>query len=211
MHHQKEGTGMKKIDTEINRRIAEFCGAEEQKILLSTLLGILKNHDSATYFHCVRVALKGIEAANLLGLDPKPLFYAGLLHDFGKVAIGGNVLRKKVGFSESDFDEVKKHSRVGYILLKKMYPFSAEILLRHHRSSARPYPEELPAMSYDAGLIKRYARLLALIDFHDALMNRRNEKFDIDRKDKKAVRALLIEQNKSQEDAINALFENNIF
>lgn len=201
---------MKSLKEKVLDRFGEFGIEGEQKTLLLALLDILKVHDVATYRHCLRVGLKGVEVAVFLDIDPRPLFYAGLLHDFGKLGVKTKTLRK-VNFSESDYAEVRQHSMLGYIVLRALYPFSADILVRHHSSQALPYPNVLPKTRFDEELIAKYARLLALIDFHDALTTRKNKKFNIDRRDRKRVEELMIGQNESQAALIEDLFEAGIF
>ena len=111
---------------------------------LGAYLTIIKLKDEATYWHCVRVALCGVKVAEALNLDFKALFYAGLMH--------------------ADIH--------GYYLLKGVYDFSAEIILRHRRYYSDGCPQNLPhsrvRYSEEAKkLIDRYARILAIIDFYE--------------------------------------------
>lgn len=192
----------------LKKKIAELRIPEEQAHCLLALLDVLKKHDSATYSHCLRVGLMGVEVAEFLNLNPKPLFYAGLLHDFGKIGVNPRILRKKTSFSQADRAAVRKHTITGYLFLRKLYPFSADILVRHHPL------EEVPKTVFDEELIERYAGLLSLVDFFDALTTRNdsnNKEFGIDIKDEKQVRAIIIQYRREQEGLINALFERRIF
>lgn len=182
-----------------------------QKKTIVLLLDEIKRHDKNTFLHSIRVGLLGVKISIFLELDQKPLFYAGLFHDYGKTSVDEEILRKTDGFSESDFKKVQKHAWVGYFALRKIYPFSADILLRHHHYSQNPYPENVPKTKYDEALIEKYAKILALIDFYDSLISRNNERFNIDINDKHSVKELLIEYHKEQEWLINDLFEKEIF
>ncbi len=199
------------LTVQLYKKIGEFHLSKDQKDLLFLFLDSIRGHDLETYFHCIRVGLKGAEASHAFNLNPKPLFYAGLLHDIGKISVEGEILRKVKGFSEEDFKKIKKHPWAGYFLLRKAYPFSAEILLRHHRYGQNPYPAKLPRTRYNRKLMEKYAQLPSLVDFHDALTSRNNEKFNINVNDKESVKKILVENHKEQEGLINKIFDNGIF
>jgi HD-GYP domain-containing protein (c-di-GMP phosphodiesterase class II) len=187
--------------------------SQEARERFGDWLEILRKHDFKTYCHSLRTGLTGLEVARFLRLDPKPLFYAGLFHDFGKIKVNSEVLRKTRGFSEEDYKEIKKHPLVGYFILKKVFPFSAEILLRHHRFQEIPYPENLPDNQYtpkERVLIEQYARLLALVDFYDALASRENKRFG-EITDREKLQEVLIEHNPDMEVLIKELFLQGIF
>ena len=182
---------------------------------LYSYIEMLGAHDPATCEHCLRVSVRGVRVAKFLNLDPKPMFYAGLLHDFGKVKVNSEVLNKIKGFSEEDFKEVRKHPLVGYFILRKVFPFSAEVLLRHHRFQENAYPKRLPKSSCclrEQQLIERYARLLALVDFYDALITRPNEFLPQGMPSSRdSTKTYMIQHNPDQKELINQLFLLEIF
>ena len=176
-------------------------------------LEILRKHDCETYYHCVRTSLVCVEVARFLGLDPKPLVYAGLLHDIGKIEVSPEILRKTKGFTEEDYEEVKKHPLVGYLILKEAFPFSAEILLRHHRFQGDSYPEDLPDSQYEPeeiSLIEKYAKLLARVDSYDASLNRENKEFS-SAKSREDLQRVMVEISPDMEDLIRDSFLRKIF
>ena len=187
---------------------------EQTSILL--YLDIIKRRDPATYFHSLRVGILGSSMANHLSLNPKPLFYAGLLHDIGKALIDPHILRKTKGFNKKDFEEIKPHPLYGYFMLRDIHDFSAEILLRHHRFGHHPYPKKLPKSSAPYGkktkkLIEKYARLLALADFYDALTTRKNDKFGKQHIRPGEIKNILIFYNRDVQGIIEELFRKGIF
>jgi len=199
------------LESLLHEKFEELHLSKGQKKSVLELLEKIKKHDENTFLHSIRVCLLGIKVSIFLWLDPKPLFYAGLFHDYGKISVDGEILRKVEEFSEADFRKVKKHTWAGYLALRKIYPFSADILIRHHHYSQNPYPRSVPKTKFDKNLIEKYAKILALIDFYDSLISRNNEKFDIDISNRNSVKKLLIEHHKELERLINSLFENNIF
>lgn len=203
---------MNSLEQQLQDTFVELEISEDQQTSIQTYLQLIKNKDLATYSHSVRVGLKGIELSNHFGLDPKILFYAGLLHDIGKSLTDINTLKKTVGFNDKDMNEVVKHPKDGYRLLKGIHDFSAEIILRHHQYSSRSYPKILPKSEIDFSkgnevMIDYYSRLLSLIDFYDAISYRKNDKFE-EGTDKKKV---FIENNRELEHMIINLYEAEIF
>lgn len=199
------------LECGLKEAFASLGISETQQSSLSTYLNLLKLKDEATYCHCLRVALYGTKVAEALELNPKALFYAGLLHDVGKVAVDKGLLAKNKNFSEVDYEKIKKHVIHGYYLLRGVHNFSAEIILRHHRYDSGGYPENLPRskVNYSKAtkeLIEYYAKILAVIDFYDAAATRKNEKFK-----EKNVRTLLIQRFPTSEKIIDACYKRGIF
>lgn len=147
-------------------------------------LKILRNRDQATYEHCVRVGLL-VETiafvANRPGITPKMMLWAGLLHDIGKALIAPEVLKKSSNFTTADAEAMEPHVKYGWDLLNNVHEYTAHIIVRHHQFGPRPYPAVLPPLpEYLNGkreMILMAARLLALADYYDAMMHRRNDKF----------------------------------
>ncbi|MBW2991756.1 HD domain-containing protein [Candidatus Woesearchaeota archaeon] len=207
------------LEQELEQAYNRFNISEEQKNSLNSYLTIVRNRDEETWEHSARVGLKGIEVAELLHLDPKPLFYAGVLHDVGKALTDPESLKKKEGFNEKDMKELRKHPTDGYRLLKGIHDFSAEILLRHHRYGGREYPKALPRtrISFSEGtkaMIAYFSRVLGLIDFYDAITHRENDKFSPGNPrlpTREEAKETMLNLNKDQKYLINELYEAGIF
>lgn len=105
----------------------------------------LKNLHEPTYFHCIRTGLFCAEAERILGMNSRGLFFSGLLHDVGKSDISLDILRKKGELTAEQFAEITKHAELGHKILEKEFPFSAEVVLRHHSHQENNYPKQLPA------------------------------------------------------------------
>jgi len=202
---------------------AEFDVLEispEQRESLQTYLTLVRKRDEETWEHSVRVGLKGAEVARFIHIvDPKALFYAGLLHDVGKALTDPDSLRKKEGFDEKDMRELRRHPMDGYKLLRGIHDFSAQILLRHHQFVGKGYPERLPRGHIDfskgtQAMIGYFARILGLVDFHDALTHRENDKFSPGHPrlptDEEA-KGILLGANRDQTYLISELYDAGIF
>lgn len=180
---------------------------------LKATLEIIRRHDEETYWHCRRVGDLAYHAGLVLGTEPRALFYAGVLHDFGKVLVPGEILRKTgTAFTDEDYERVKPHAFYGYLMLKGPYPFSAEILVRHHLFQRLPYPEDLPSLDVrfsekEKSLIERCAHILALVDFYDAFTTREDREKDASL----CVCDALSAEYGDEREALDILFREDIF
>ncbi|MBI1974751.1 MAG: HD domain-containing protein, partial [Parcubacteria group bacterium] len=159
-----------------------------------------------TYRHSIRVAALAVRIGEYLHLPPRPLLWAGLLHDIGKILVNPRLLTKVGNFSDADYKEMEAHVEFGWRLLRGIHDWTANILVRHHHFSSRPYPAVLPspAPPYPAVITDKfdhYARLLALADFYDALMTRKNGKFD----PRLSKREIYFKENPDQQELIESL------
>ncbi len=146
-------------------------------------LKVLNNKNPETCQHSMRVAyLAGSIArtAAIPGITPKMLLWAGALHDVGKVAIPFETLTKAEKFTKKDMKTMEPHVILGWQMLSKMFDYTAAIIVRHHQFGPKPYPVKLPALpdwlEPRKDMIDGAARMLALADYYDALMNRKNDK-----------------------------------
>ena len=198
---------------------AELEIIKEQQDAIRAILAPLKMKNAATYYHyehSLRVAFLGRRIAAFMHLDEKALFYAGLLHDVGKMLTDDKTLGKVSGWTSADTEEMKSHPMDGYRLLKGRFDFSAEIIVRHHVFQRNGYPEEPDESTHDyskgtKATIAFCARLLALADVFDA-MHRVNEKSGVMRAfTSDEIKERLIEMNPDQVRLIESLYKEGIF
>ena len=136
--------------------------------------------------------------------------YVGILHDIGKIAIDPEILTKKGEFTKEDRDKIKEHVMAGYKMLAGRNDFTADVIVRHHLFSADPYPANVPEFrkeysSETKETINKMARVLALVDFYDALTTRNNEAYAGNKKE------VLLKHNAAVADLIERLCEEKIF
>jgi len=146
-------------------------------------LKVLSEKDPATAQHSMRVAVLAGSIARteaIPGITPKMLLWAGALHDIGKVAIPLETLAKTEKFTKKDMKAMEPHVILGWTILDKQFDYTAAIIVRHHQFGPKPYPVKLPELpdwlEPKKALINGAARQLALADFYDALMTRKNDK-----------------------------------
>ncbi len=212
-----ESLEIKSLEDKLQVKMDKLEIDQTRQKSLRHYLDWIKKADKDTYKHSLRVGLLGARAAKVLDLDPNPLFYAGLLHDLGKVLIDPKVVKKQGKFSEKDMEEMKKHPLYGYYLLRQDHNFSAQILLRHHRFGPKEYPKNLPEpkVSYNKEtekLIEKYAKILSIIDFYDAASTRIDRTDDAKGKITRAgIYQMLAENYPDDRVIVDKLYKYNIF
>lgn len=146
-------------------------------------LKLLNDKDPATCQHSMRVAVLAgaiARAAAVPGITPKMLLWAGALHDIGKVAIPLETLAKVEKFTKKDMKVMEPHVILGWQMLDKLHDFTAAIVVRTHQYGPKPYPVKLPALPEwlepKKDMIDGAARMVALADYYDAQMTRKNKK-----------------------------------
>ena len=95
---------------------------------LETFANLVDERDPSTYRHSVRVAQSVRELAEALGLpqsDVQRLWWAGRLHDLGKVAVDAAVLRKPGRLDDAEWAAVRRAPRLSARLLQR-FRFAAQ-------------------------------------------------------------------------------------
>ncbi|MDP2908147.1 MAG: HD domain-containing protein [Nanoarchaeota archaeon] len=207
---------MTSLEEQLEKAYSELGISEKNQGSVNTYLNLLKIKDQNTYEHSIRVGLRGIKVAEHSSLDQKALFYAGTLHDIGKILISPEVLKKTGKFNKKDMAEMKKHAKYSYKLLTGVHEFSAQIALRHHKYQQEKYPKKLKKsetkLSKDTKSdIDFYARILSVIDFYDAITTRDDHKFGKNKLNTEEIKKLLIKNHPGQELLINELYTDKIF
>ncbi len=156
---------------------AEVVASEEAYIgpRVRSLMVRLGAHDGSTEGHSRRVALLAVQVGEALGLPPATLRHlavGGLLHDIGKLSIGGAILRKPGALTDAEYTEVKRHPEAGVQLLRALggFPAAVHALVgeHHERLDGAGYPNGLAGCDLAVG-----PRILAVCDVYDALVSDR--------------------------------------
>lgn len=214
-------TNKRNLEAELKNSFIELEIPQDQQNSILRYLDVIRARSEPTWEHSVRVGLKGKTVAEYTHtVEPKTLYYPGLLHDIGKSLTDPESLGKTTGFDKKDAIELSRHPSDSYRILRGIHDFSAEVALRHHYfQGERSYPKRLPRsglrLSHQTdALISYCARLISLIDFQDAAAFRKNDNFSpgtprlpIDDE----VKELLIQHNPDQQYLINALYKAKIF
>lgn len=141
---------------------------------ITTLVKTMEAKDSYTCGHSERVTNYAIEIAKKLKLsksDIELLFYAGKLHDIGKIAIPDFILKKTTALTLIERAEIEAHPVKGVEMvfnLKFLSDCFPLILHHHERYDGGGYPDELKSND-----IPFLARVLSIADAFDAMTSER--------------------------------------
>ncbi|MCM8759437.1 MAG: PAS domain S-box protein [Candidatus Omnitrophica bacterium] len=131
---------------------------------------IIETRDPYTAGHQVRVANLAVAIAKEMGIPEnkiRGLYFAGILHDIGKVNVPVEILVKPTRLTEDEFNIIKLHSIYGYEILNKIpFPWEvAKIVLQHHeRLNGSGYPEGITEKE-----ILQEAKIIAVADVVEAM------------------------------------------
>lgn len=144
-----------------------------QRRLLGVVVKALEYYDYYTRGHSENVARYASLFAENLGLDRsviRRLFWAGMVHDVGKIFVPQQVLNKNGLLSVEEYELVKIHPVKSFELLNEAGLEEIAKIARHHheRYDGKGYPDGLVG---DA--IPFESRILAVVDAFDAMTTNR--------------------------------------
>ncbi|MBP3743705.1 MAG: HD-GYP domain-containing protein [Treponema sp.] len=141
----------------------------------TALANAIDAKDVYTHGHSMRVAEYSRKIAIQAQKDEKfctEVYYAGLLHDIGKIGIPVSIINKTGKLSDEEFAEIKKHPVIGKQILSSISksPYlSIGANYHHERYDGRGYPEGLKGDD-----IPEIARIIAVADSYDAMTSKRS-------------------------------------
>ncbi|HKY04432.1 MAG TPA: HD domain-containing phosphohydrolase [Blastocatellia bacterium] len=154
---------------------------EEQQYMIESfirsLAASIDARDDSTAGHMARVAAYSTNIARTMGLSPaecRMIYYAGLLHDYGKIGVRDDVLLKPDSLTPEEYEHVKEHPLHTYRILSKIrFPKEYEDIPRvaashHERWDGEGYPYGLKGEEIPIG-----SRIVAVADAYDAMAEQR--------------------------------------
>ena len=141
----------------------------------SALASAIDEKDTYTQGHSTRVAAYARLIAERAGKDEatcEEVYYAGLLHDGGKIGIPDTIINKKGVLTEEENEIIKTHPERGDRILANI------VQSPHLRIAARHHHEHYDGSGYPDGLsgenIPDIARIIAVADAYDAMSSKRS-------------------------------------
>lgn len=158
------------LEQENNRKLDDM----NHKII-QALAKTIDAKDRYTNGHSLRVAEYSREIARRLNKSPKEqevIYYAGLLHDVGKIRIPVEVINKPGDLTDAEYEQIKIHPVTGYHILKDIFddPYIKNGAKFHHeRYDGKGYPNGLKRDN-----IPEVARIIGVADAYDAMASNRS-------------------------------------
>lgn len=149
-------------------------GKSYRNAIINTLLATLYEKSNETEEHSKRLEKYCHSIGRNLQLSSKELndiSLLAILHDIGKVSINPNILQKPGSLTPAEWDEMKRHTEVGYRIAQATPELAnvADFILSHHeRWDGNGYPRGLKGEE-----IPLPCRILAVTDAFDAMTNDR--------------------------------------
>jgi len=150
--------------------------------LIEGIVAAMDARDPYTARHSERVSDIAQQICQKLRLsesETEMIHIAAHLHDIGKIGVPDFVLLKSSALTDDEWDLMKRHSEIGFQILKKITGFSeVALIVRHHheRWDGKGYP-----LGLTAGNIPLGSRIIAVADSIDAMLS--------DRKYRRAISA----------------------
>ncbi|MCD6086679.1 MAG: GAF domain-containing protein [Candidatus Hydrothermae bacterium] len=183
---------LKSLSNQLSIGISALERAKELKKLskqvVLSLSKAVELSDPYTRGHSERVAEYAVSIGKALGLEDEELEtleYAALLHDIGKVGVPYVILLKPGSLSISEWEIVKLHPVLSYMVLKNIFSFkkAADWVRYHHeRFDGTGYPSGLKGEAIPLG-----SRIIAVADAFDALTTDRPYRSKLSTRDAKRV------------------------
>ena len=155
--------------------------AEQERVcenMIQALALTIDARDEITAGHSGRVASYSASIAKYMRLsaeEQRLAYYAGLLHDYGKIGVRDDVLCKPSQLTAEEYEEIKQHPEYTLSILSKI-KFSEGLAdvphvasCHHERPDGKGYPRGLKREEIPIG-----ALIIAVADVFDALTVKRH-------------------------------------
>ena len=161
------------LHEELHKEITDYSDEDIHNIA-KLFAKIVDYKSEFTEHHSTGVAEKAEIMAGFYGFDDEKTiryYFAGAMHDIGKLAILNDILEKPGKLTADEFTEMKNHASATYYILKqiKEIPDILEWASNHHEKlNGKGYPRGLSAneLSFED-------QLMACIDIYQALTEKR--------------------------------------
>jgi len=163
-----------RLEQRVSEATAEIRQREHETLLRLAKAGEYRDEDTGN--HVIRMARYARLIAEQVGLSQQEceaIELAAPMHDIGKIGIPDEILRKPGRLTHCEFEIMKKHTQMGYEILKdspsEFLQMGAVIALSHHeRFNGTGYPHRLGGQD-----IPLPARIVSVADAYDALTSAR--------------------------------------
>lgn len=171
--HLRENRELQCLKDELKTDVCDYSDKEIHNI--SMLFARIVDYKSRfTRAHSMGVAARAEKMARFYGFSPEKttrFYFAGAMHDIGKLAVSNDILEKPDRLDSDEFDKMKNHASATFYILSqiKEIPDIIKWASNHHEKlNGKGYPRGLTAddLSFEE-------RLMACIDIYQALTEKR--------------------------------------
>lgn len=144
---------------------------EDAETVIFSLALAIEGRDPYTNGHCQRLSEYGAKLAKKIGLDDlhiDAVRKGGVIHDIGKIVVPDSILLKPGKLSKEEYEIMKRHPEEGERICKPLKSLTHVLpIIRFHqeRWDGTGYPDKLVGDQ-----IPLTARIIAIVDFYDALI-----------------------------------------
>lgn len=152
--------------------------------IVLSLIRTLELFDEYTGSHSEQVADISLKIARKLKLSPEEqssIYWAGIVHDIGKIGVGEQIVNKKGPLTNIEYDAIKQHPIYGFNILNRSEELSdIALLVKHHHEwfNGNGYPDGLKKHAIPLG-----SQILSVADAISAMSTVRTSQ-DVKSKEK---------------------------
>ena len=142
--------------------------------IVLSLIRTLELYDHYTGGHSEEVAYLAGQIASRCALSEKDvynIYWAGIVHDIGKVGIPSNIINKPEKLTLEEYHQIQDHPVFGYQILKKSEDLQEiALLVKHHHEwwNGEGYPDGIKGDEIPIG-----AQILAICDAVSTMATKR--------------------------------------
>lgn len=173
--------GMKKdLEAQLLEKTQQIARISLKSMMM--IANTVDKKDPLAAEHSTNVAKYSVEIAKKMGWSSEELFNLqnlALVHDIGNIGVADTIIRKKGPLTDTEFDELKRHTTYGRNILQDMTVIrkAAEIAEAHHeRYDGSGYPNGLSGED-----IPVEARIIAVADAFDSMTSDRSFRKKLDK------------------------------
>lgn len=168
--------GFHKMEKQFAAVVRDIISQIKKRKEAIDLLTHLYAQDDYIFTHSLNVTIYtlalSMKLKNLTAKQTEEIGLGAMLHDVGKMMIPMPILKKPSKLTNDEFDLIKKHTELGFELLRKEHGLpltAAHCALQHH--------ERLNGSGYPRGLkgneIHVFGKMIGIADVYDALTSNR--------------------------------------
>jgi putative nucleotidyltransferase with HDIG domain len=171
-----------KRDTKVRHKIIAYNPKGGLAQTAMFFLALAEVNHRSTKDHVVNVSLLAESTAVQLKKDAKAAFFAGLLHDVGKLLLPANLFDGH-NISPEEYTQIKEHARNGFKALMKLHMFTALCAGFHPNLYQTGYGvtmDDFPS-KWSPATVKKVldiSTIVSICDFVDAFTNRQTKILD---------------------------------